>query len=383
MAEITRLTVTDSSGRTGTSANIVVSGLGGGSAEEAVCPTNPDILASDPSCGAGTGGGSTGGGSSTGAEPTTEAGVVGQVQSFLDANQPAIDLIRKIATAAAPFIALITLAPVATALTTTAVTSIASGIPFINLSLIGATNRRRRRRWGMVKNARNQMPIGGVFVELWNIKGKKVAQTLTDQTGRYGFIVEDPGKYQVKVHNPLYATHASTPLEIINPRADIVMADIMLSPLGNWQENAGAKITRLLKFLSVLNVIYWPVLVFGSLASLYVFGQQVTLINAAVVGLYVLLWSAKLLEYDYYRPFGLVVDKETDEPQAGVVVQLTATETGARTRINSTITDRHGRFLFVVRPRHYHLVAAKEGYTPAEKDLIGSDINVTVKLEKA
>lgn len=396
-AGIVTLSVSDGS-NSGSSGPITV--VAAGADAEEVCPPLTPLSSTteirdavsdecDPDGGSSSGGGSSSEGGSLGTPPDetpTEEGTttfLQQVANFLAANEPILNSIRNVATVLAPIVALVTLAPVTGAITTTAVTNIAAGIPFINLSMVGMTQRRHRRRWGIVKNAHNQLPIGGVFVELFGYDDSKIAQTLTDQTGRYGFIVDTPGKYKIRVKNPLYQQYESVPLEIINPHADIVMADILLTPLGNWQEKTGEKITRLLKFLSLLNIIYWPVLVFGSVAALYVFGQQVTVLNAAVVGLYILLWSAKLLEYDYYRPFGLVVDKETDEPQAGVVVQLTAKEPGARTRVNSTITDKRGRFLFVVRPRHYHLVAAKEGYAPVEKDLIGSDINVTVKLEKA
>lgn len=272
--------------------------------------------------------------------------------------------------------------PIGTAMTSAIINGMVKGVSVFNTQFLGLVPTRRRRRWGIVRSNQTGLPLGGVFIELLDQSGKVINKTMTDKTGRYGFLVDQPGSYQIQINNPLYQRYWSQPIVVTDPARDIIDESITLVPVDQELTKRLSKISQVLKVAKALNYLHWPLMIFGSGLAIYVYYQDPNLIKALILALYSFLWLSKLLEIEYRRPYGIVVDAVTGAPQDFSVVQISSDpDVSHKTAVvRSTITDSQGRFLFIVKPEIYHLVAAKEGYRPAEMLINGETVNLTVKL---
>lgn len=306
-----------------------------------------------------------------------------EVNRILQENDVIVANTNNAVAALSPVAAAAALGPISTAIVTTAIDGLVKGASLFN-TIFGVTpvGRRRRRRWGIVRSLTTGLPLGGVFVELVDKTGQVINKTMTDRTGRYGFLISQAGQYQLQVNNPLYGRYWSKPLIIKDPN-DIIDENITLQPIDGQLTARVNKVAKLLSAIKVLHYLHWPLMIFGSALAAYVYYQDPTIVKALILALYGMLWVSKLIEFDYKRPYGVVLDAATGAPQAFSVVQISSDpDVSGSTVVRSTITDSKGRFLFVVKPDMYHLVAAKEGYRPTEMLINGETVNLTVKLQQ-
>jgi hypothetical protein len=91
----------------------------------------------------------------------------------------------------------------------------------------------------------------------------------------------------------------------------------------------------------------------------------------------------RLLGSSRVRRYGLVKDKALDIGLGQAVVQVTSDNKGEQSFVHSTITDDAGRFIILVPPGKYSVIAAKSGYLPAEKKIIGEAEDVELSLIRA
>ncbi|QQG50258.1 MAG: carboxypeptidase regulatory-like domain-containing protein [Candidatus Berkelbacteria bacterium] len=305
------------------------------------------------------------------------------IQETVENNQALVNAANTAAVAVSPVATVVALGPLSTALVTAIIDTFVKGASFLG-GFFGVTpTRLRGRRWGIVRNRRSGMPIGGVFIELLDATGEAIDRVLTDRTGHYAFLVDKPGRYWIQVRNPLYERFLSRPLTVNNPADDLINEDITLELIEEKLKSRMMMVGWLFGLMRVLNFIHWPLLIFGSVLAVYIYSIDQTLLKALVVSLYVLLWGTKVLELDYKRPFGVVVDAQTGKPQPSSVVQIVQrSKNEGPASVRSTITDHAGRFLFVIKPGRYHLIAGKEGYEPVEMEIQGDTVNLTIKLKQ-
>ncbi len=315
-------------------------------------------------------------------------GLIGRIQETttaavesLRANPQAIGALNVAAATVTPLAAAAAFGPVTTAVVTAVVDTMVKGASFFGGQIGLLPMRLRGRRWGRVRNRRSGLPIGGVFVQLLDERGHVVERVMTDRTGHYAFLVEEAGRYWIEVTNPLYERFMSRPLTISDPVEDIINEDIELALVQDKAERRTALLAILLKVMHVLTLLHWPLLVLGSALALYVYTADPTLGKSLIVSLYVFLWASKLLELNYHRPYGVVVDSKTGLPQPMSVVQIVSAGQSGAPLVRSTVTDARGRFLFVVRPGRYTLTVGKEGYEPFEMDVQGETADLTIKLK--
>lgn len=355
-AETLVLTVTDQNGLVGHSSPITVLAAAGGG-------TTPP--------------GSTGGG--------TVINQTSQLVRAFFANQPS--LLHRAAvflSLVGPIAAFFSFAPIGVMLASAVTASAAQGGSALYLffgSLL-PLQARRRSRWGVVRQALTGVPIAGVFVELLDEQGQRISRNLTDQTGRYGFLVSQPGQYQLKIANPLYGTYLSPILKVADPQQGLVVADISLLPINSRLAPRLVRALGWLKLAKILGWLYWPTLIGGSALVALLLLEQVTIGRLLLAVIYLVFWVAKLVELGFDRPFGTVVDAKTNQTLSLAVVQLTLSGGDGQTLVRSTITDEHGRFLFTVRPDEYDVIVTKEGYAPIDVRLTGDKLNKQIKLEK-
>lgn len=335
----------------------------------------------------------TGANDQAGDKPTQPSTVIGQIQEALsnaaqavgetlDDNRPAVNAVSIAAAAIAPIATAAAFGPLSASIVTGIIDTMVKGASFFGGQVGILPMRLRGRRWGRVRNRRTGLPIGGVFIELVDEHGKTIDRIMTDTTGHYAFLVDTPGRYWVQVHNPLYERFMSRPLTVNDPNQDIVNEDIELTLIEERLKKRVAVMAILLRFVHLLTFLHLPLLILGSSLSLYVYVSDPTLGKSLIVSLYVLLWSTKLLEFNYRRPFGVVVDAVTGLPQPLAVVQVVSSTENGRPMVRSTVTDGRGRFLIVIKPGRYNLTVGKEGYQPYEMAIQGQVADLTIKLKK-
>lgn len=299
-------------------------------------------------------------------------------------DNPALNTVASVTANVSTGLALVSLAPAGAALVTIVTTNLIQGISLFNLSWVGLFGRRRRRKeWGIVLNGLTHLPLGGVFVELYDSAGQLVSKVLTDKSGKFAFIVERPDSYRLRINNPLYRPYVSEALAIRDARQEVLKTTITLDPIREivaGRIRRVAVFVRILEFLALLN---WPLLIVGSVSAVAVLYNAPTVWRFVIVSVYLLLWVIKLQEVHSRRVFGTIQDAADNSLQPNAVVQLTREDVNGSQVVRSTITDSRGRFLFVAQPSVYQVVAAKAGYRPKETTVEGEAIDVDIKLERS
>ncbi|HSX42365.1 MAG TPA: carboxypeptidase regulatory-like domain-containing protein [Candidatus Saccharimonadales bacterium] len=297
-------------------------------------------------------------------------------------GRPSLNQATAVVSAGAGLTAFLGFGPIGTLLASAFAAGAAQGSSALYLLFAGILplQARRRPKWGTVRQAITGLPIAGVFVELLNGHGQPLGRNLTDKTGRYGFLVSQPGAYQIRITNPLYGTYLSPLVTVTNPRVQLVMDDIVLLPIASRLSARLAEALSWVKIAKWLGYLYWPTLLLGSaLAGILLF-EQLSVGRLVLALIYLLFWVAKLFQLRLDRPFGVVSDRRTGRPLSYAVVQLTQAGND-HAIVHSTITDEHGRFLFTVRPAEYQLIVTKAGYQNAQASLSGDRLNKQISLE--
>ena len=298
-------------------------------------------------------------------------------------SQPNLQKAADITSVVSSAVAIASFAPAASAATTILTTSVLQGASIFNLPFLGLARRRKKKKWGVVENKLTGLPLAGVFVELWNLDNPELlGKTMTDTSGQFAFLVSEPGRFYLRVDNPLYDAYHSLTITITDPRTEIVKAEILLMPIESILQNRLHRAQKLIKITEFLYYLNWPLLIIGTFLTALTLYNKVTIFGVVMAVIYGGMWLMKILEARYDRPFGVVTDIYNESPQPLSVVQLTKQRTDGPEIVRSTITDSRGRFLFVVKKSKYSLTAAKNGYDPSEKVISGEDINIDVKLKK-
>jgi hypothetical protein len=99
-------------------------------------------------------------------------------------------------------IALITVSSVIDVVTGSHFSSFGLRVSGLVSSMMGL--RRRYKPWGTVYDSVTKQPIDPAIVTLYDLNGVEVASSITDQDGRYGFLVA-PGVYRIKVEKANYS----------------------------------------------------------------------------------------------------------------------------------------------------------------------------------
>ena len=259
--------------------------------------------------------------------------------------------------------------------------SSARGVSLWRWFFIGYLPKRKRKKWGVVKDALSLVPLAGILVRLIEVaSGQEARRLRTDKTGQYGFIVDQPGQYRVEITDPLYRSYQSGQLAVTNPANLVINQDILLQPLSEERVRIEQRGAQLLTALKALTLLHWPVLIGGSIFALLLVIQQPTPLRVVVLAFYVVLWPSSLLGLFRRRPYGVVYGRN-GQPAAQAVVELTGKVDGVSNHIFSTFTDKFGRFVLLVKPGQYDLTVAKEGYRIKQQAISADELGLTVKLE--
>lgn len=238
--------------------------------------------------------------------------------------------------------------------------------------------RRRRNKWGVVYDAVSKQPIDLAIVRLYRLAdGRLVQSRVTDKFGRYFFLV-DPGEYRLGVTKRGFVFPGKL---LANRRQDgayldlyhgepihvdehvAITANIPLDPASSGAQQAPKQIRlkRLLRafqhtiafaglLLSFLVAVLRP-----SPFTFILFGVQILLL--------ILVWR---LSHARRKPkgWGIIYDTSSRRPLAGAVVRIF--EPIYNKLLATAVTDRRGRYTFLVGPSEYYARVEKLGYDARE-----------------
>jgi|GEM_PF-6728679 len=262
--------------------------------------------------------------------------------------------------------------------------AIMAGIPAAQYLLLNAfPGLRPPRRWGLVRDASTNVPLPGIFVDLieatTNVRIKRI---MTDRFGRFGFLTPKQGQFYVQIANPLYQGFRTDVFEAAAWQDKPISFDILLKPIEAIRIAGLKKAARYMHFFAFVQGLQLFLLISGSLVSALLFIRNQNVETMLLVALYVMLWVLRMISSLGYRQSGHIIEGETHNSINEAVVQVTSTRKGEEQFIHSTLTDESGRFLILVPPGTYSVIAAKEGFQPSSKKVAGEVQSVEMDLHR-
>jgi len=243
---------------------------------------------------------------------------------------------------------------------------------------------KERPAWGIVYDAVTKKPLQRVIMRIYSEPDGKARDVQTsNERGEFGFLVPR-GKYSIIAS----ASGYSFPTHIIVADTDGKYHHlyrggkifISASTKGNIEKapiqiNIPLDPSRLptfdiavVGFLSVLNkftsTIRYPIMIIGTLASVYLVVKYSRFIDWFILALYVILWALELRDALRKKAYGLILD-ERGNPVDLAIVRIV----NMRGKIMTTVvTGDDGKFQASVNPGTYRFDVVKPGYTSTRSE---------------
>ena len=219
--------------------------------------------------------------------------------------------------------------------------------------------------WGVVFDSYTKQPLADAIVYLMNYeKERMVDLKITDENGRFGFLIGEDGKYAVRVkigeysiatnksEDSLYGDLYTEPIDL--KKGDVFDLSISLEAKNfNWNNFTQKVIVKYNSFFfrfikNLLNLVY----IIGIIISVYNIIYYPGLLNYLMLIFYVSLIFYNILFKDN-KKFGSVIQKINRSPLPFSVVALHDISTGER--INFAISDVLGRYYLLMKDGNYVL----------------------------
>ncbi len=234
---------------------------------------------------------------------------------------------------------------------------------------------RRRRCWGVVYNALSKVPVDLALVRLLDAQtGKLVSTRVTDRQGRFTFLTKE-GKFRITVTKPNFAfpslkmrgkTHDAgyddlyfgEPIEIASGKT-VITVSVPLDPMLK-QDMAMTNRNVVLRYLhrrvNLILAILGPVI---AAVCLWISPSIYTMIFL-ILHIVLFIFFGRVVQGQKSKPWGMVYDAKTGKPVGLAVVRLFNRR--YNDLLETQVTDRHGRFGFLVGPETYRLTVDREQY---------------------
>ncbi|MDO8622505.1 MAG: hypothetical protein Q7R80_04705, partial [bacterium] len=244
--------------------------------------------------------------------------------------------------------------------------------------------RRKRKGWGTVYASISKRPLDLVTVRLVDATTKKVVQTeVTDHLGRFSFVVKRAGTYRIEAQRQGYVFPSATlkgrkedtafvdlyhgdVLSVTDAGAIITM-NIPLDPRVEGKEETDAKTIR----RHYLRIVSAGVSASGLVLSIVSFAISPRPYVAAILAVNILLYVLfQRIARGTKRPksWGTVADAAARSPLHLAIVRLFDTEFNKL--LETAVTDRYGRYSFLVGKSVFYVTGQKTGYALAKSATI-------------
>lgn len=253
----------------------------------------------------------------------------------------------------------------------------AASVPFawnllelLRFILLGFLRFKKRTPWGIVYDEAAHRPIAGAVVKILDTEFHKVKETqISDGEGRFGFLVP-PGSYYIRVSKSGYKDQESPVFNIADPKKEVPNLEIGLHTLIGAPSIKHLQFRRTTQeFRRLLHLLNPYLLAIGTILSILMFILFPTLINYAVLMIYVVLDAYKIwLMRHTVRPYGRVLDRATDDPLPLSIVRAFHSTNNWLTATH--VTDEGGRYNLLLNKGSYYMTSNKEGYQPFKSEEI-------------
>jgi len=248
--------------------------------------------------------------------------------------------------------------------------------------------RQKRKGWGVVYNAITKQPIDLAIVRLYSAETKQLIKSrVTDAAGRYSFLVEE-GRYYVEVNKGGF----SFPSSILQNRTEdyhytdvyhgkeilikdgqkgVISANIPLDP-----DNVTATNKQIIHQYNFKRIQRITSLI-GPVVSLTVFIIAPSIIMGILVVVHFTVYALfrRLAVTPVPKSWGIVYDQATRQPIGKAVTRIFAPEYSRM--LEAAVTDRYGRYGFLVANNVYSVTADKDGYIQANTGNIDLKLSST------
>ncbi len=256
---------------------------------------------------------------------------------------------------------------------------------YIFLQPLLLLGKRTRREWGIVYNSLTKLPLDLAVVRLIDAATGKVKQSrVTDTHGRYLFITE-PGEYTVEVAKAGF----TFPSQIIrHVRNDgkfvdvyhgetirVASDNVTITPNVPLDPAGEVKTPKRVVWETRLRILQQTISVFGillALISVYI-SPTVFTIGFLILHMAMYIGFRAWIQPKQPKGWGIVYNEINKEPVSGAVVRLFTKEYNKL--VATQITDRKGRYAFLVGPSTYYVTSQKTGYDRVQTGEIAIDTN--------
>ena len=270
---------------------------------------------------------------------------------------------------------------------------------FLFLQPLLLFGRKKREEWGQIYNTLTKLPIDLAMIRLIDPKTKRIVQSrVTDARGRYLFIV-DPGEYLLEVTKPGFQFPSvllqgvksdGKLLDIYHGETIQVSAagigitpNIPLDPIG--ANKTPRRIIWEKRWLVVQHAI--------SLLGILLTGLGIYITPVWYMWIFLAVHISAYIGFmRFVKPkkpsgWGLVSEKESASPIGNTIVRLFTKQYNKL--VSTQVTDKEGRYAFLVGPSEYYVTYEKKGYKQyttdsfqIAEDAKGSVVKEKVSLEK-
>ncbi len=265
---------------------------------------------------------------------------------------------------------------------------------FLFLQPLLLFGRKKREEWGQIYNTLTKLPVDLAMIRLIDPKTKRIVQSrVTDALGRYLFIV-DPGEYLLEVTKPgfqfpstllqgvksdgkLLDIYHGEKIQVTTAGAGLT-PNIPLDPIG--ANKTPRRIVWEKRWLWIQHAISVSGIVLTAL------GIYITPVwyMWVFLGIHVCAYIGFMRFVKPKKPagWGLVSEKDSTTPLGNAVVRLFTKQYNKL--VSTQVTDKEGRYAFLVGPSEYYVTYEKKGYKPhtTESFQITEDTKSSVVKEK-
>ncbi|MDP3763283.1 MAG: carboxypeptidase-like regulatory domain-containing protein [bacterium] len=251
--------------------------------------------------------------------------------------------------------------------------------------------RRRKKEWGIVYSSLTKLPVDLAVVRLFNGQTGRLTQTrVSDRQGRYLFLV-DPGSYRMEVTKPGFSFPSGflqdkkSDLDFtelyhgemveVTLKSTTIARPIPVDPLQKIETSKDIFARKRLRAFQKSIAFSGPVLATVAVAIRPSF---TTIVLLAVQLIFLGLFK-RMAEGKRPRPWGSIVDATSGRSIALAVVRIFDAEFNKL--LDTQITDKQGRYAFLVGRGTFYITAEKSGYVTHRSsvlDLKGLETNEIV-----
>ncbi len=252
------------------------------------------------------------------------------------------------------------------------------------LSVFGYT--KKGKNWGIVFDAETNKPVPLAVVQLFEKEYNKMISTqTTDKNGRFSIIAK-PGTYFIKVIKTNYIFPSKMFADGYHGAEIVVKEDSAINyqiPIDPNTMTLAHKLNFLNFLVKTLNIIRIPLLIVGTIISVFAYITDNSIFNFVVIAFYVVAWLFELYKLRQLRPYGLTKEKLSLRRVDMVILRLF----DENERIVSTrVSDANGKFTFLTNPGKYYLTATKQNFNIYRSQIMkfdkGGEINIDVYMSK-